>query len=95
MGYAPQPVMMVAQQPQIVVIQQGGARVPWHSGECDLCAEPGGLPLCCYVHFCQPCAAGDVATAAGRDYFCSCCVAPVLGHLAHNDSLRDLIEGCA
>ena len=43
---------------------------------------------------CQPCAAGDVADAAGRDYFCSCFVAPLLSHLAHNESLGDMIEAC-
>ena len=64
----------------------------WASGEWDCCA--GGAGLCLYVHFCTPCAAGDVAVAAGRDYFCACFVAPLLGHLAHNDTLRDLIEAC-
>jgi hypothetical protein len=73
---------------------QGGATSNWHSGECDICAEPGGFGLCLYVTCCQPCAAGDVAVAAGRDYFCACFVAPLLGHLAHNETLSDLISGC-
>jgi hypothetical protein len=93
---SPRPApLTVAPPQQVIIIQNGQApREQWHSSECDMCAEPGGPGLACYVICCQPCAAGDVAVAAGRDYFCACCVAPVLGHLAHNDTLRDIIEGC-
>ena len=82
--------------PQVIVIVQnnGQGQIPWHSTECDLLAAPGGLPLCCYVTLCQPCAAGDVADAAGRDYFCACFVAPLLAHLAHNDSLGEMVQAC-
>ena len=36
------------------------------------------MPVCCYVCFCPCCAAGDVATAAKRDYCMSCCIVPML-----------------
>ena len=104
-GYPPQPAygvqpgyqggapMYAAPQPTVIIVQQTGG-TPWHSSECDICAAPGGLPLCLYVVFCQPCAAGDVAQAAGRDYFCSCFVAPLLSHLAHNEALGDMLQAC-
>ena len=82
------------QQPTVIIVQQSGGVTPWHSSECDICAAPGGLPLCLYVIFCQPCAAGDVAQAADRDYFCSCFVAPMLSHLAHNEALGDMLQAC-
>jgi hypothetical protein len=41
--------------PVVIVVQQGGGGRPWHSSECDICAAPGGLPLCLYVVLCQPC----------------------------------------
>ena len=58
----------------------------------DMCA--GGAGLCLYATCCTPCAAGEVAVAADRSYAMACCVAPLLGHLAHSDALRDLIEAC-
>jgi hypothetical protein len=81
--------------PTVIVVhhQQGGGG-PWHSTECDLCAAPGGPGLCLYVVLCQPCAAGDVAHAAGREYLCACLVAPLLAHLAHNEGFGNMIEGC-
>lgn len=64
----------------------------WASGPMDMCA--GGAGLCLYATCCTPCAAGEVAVAADRSYAMACCVAPLLGHLAHSDALRDLIEAC-
>jgi len=32
------------------------------------------MNTCCYVTFCPCCAAGNVATAAKRDYCMSCCI---------------------
>ncbi len=87
-----------APPPQTVIIVQQGGLPPrtrgWASGECDMCAEPGGAGLCLYVTFCTPCAAGDVAAAAGRDYLCSCLVGPLLSALSHNDALADMLAAC-
>ena len=85
--------MMHPAQAQQVVYGQGGGR-PFHSGECDMCAEPGGVPLCCYVTFCTPCAAGDVAQAAGRDYLCSCLIGPALSWLLHDETLANMLASC-
>lgn len=60
----------------------------WHSTFLDMCAQPGGVGLCCYVLLCPTCAAGDIAAAAGRSYLMSCLICPLFcqfcypGHLA-------------
>ena len=48
---------------------------PWPTSFLEPCGGPSGERTCYYVVFCAPCAAGDVAAAAGRSYFCSCCAA--------------------
>jgi hypothetical protein len=40
-------------------------------------SAPGGAGVFAYAFCCAPCAAGDVAVAAGRDYAMACCV-PIL-----------------
>lgn len=54
------------------------AQAQWTSQLSECCAQPGGMPTCCYATFCPCCAAGDVATAAKRDYCMSCCIIPIL-----------------
>lgn len=54
------------------------ARRAWPSGACDPCGGPSGDRTCAYVTLCAPCAAGDVAAAAGRSYARSCCLSPLL-----------------
>ena len=80
--------------PGMVAVMVRPAGVPFFSDECDVCAAPGGAGLCLYAFCCSPCAAGDVAVAADRDYLCACLVAPMIAHLAHNDNIGQLIEGC-
>lgn len=50
----------------------------WPSGMLEPCGGPSGLSTCLFVTLCAPCAAGDVAAAAGRSYACSCGVAVFL-----------------
>lgn len=58
------------------------------AGACEPCGGPDGCNTCCYVMWCAPCAAGDIAAAADKSYCCSCFVIPVLlpclapGHFA-------------
>jgi hypothetical protein len=42
----------------------------------DIFAPPGGPALFAYTFCCAPCAAGDVAAAAGNNWCATCCVAP-------------------
>ena len=51
---------------------------PWPTSCLDPCGGPTGTRTLAYVLFCAPCAAGDVASAGGRSYLCSCCVASSL-----------------
>ena len=95
-GYPMQQQGYPMQQPQTVVIVQTGAPLAmhnWHSECLDVCAAPGGLPLCIYGFLFPCCAAGDIAVAAGRDYLCSCFIAPLLSHMFHHDT--SWIEACA
>lgn len=55
-----------------------------------MCGGPDGAGTCIYVMCCWPCAAGEIAAAAGRSYAMTCCVCPMLcpcclpGHLAQD-----------
>lgn len=86
------------------------AKVGWNNTCGDCCGAPGGCGTCMYVAFCPWCAAGEVATAAGRDYCCSCMVAaiPFVGWLirpiwwsgdraalAKKYNVQDPYEGCS
>lgn len=55
-----------------------GGTVPpsrrWRTAMFDCCSSPGGCDRCCYVSFCLPCAAGEVAGRIGRDYSVDCCL---------------------
>ena len=51
----------------------------WATPLCDMSAWPGGRPRCLYVHFCWPCAAGDVAVRVGRSYWWDCVCGGFLG----------------
>jgi hypothetical protein len=73
-----EPVGMYAPPGAEVVLTAASVVRPWVTGPCDPCGGPDGCNTCCYVTFCTPCAAGDVAKAAGRDYCCSCFIIPVL-----------------
>jgi hypothetical protein len=48
----------------------------WAHDVCSCCDFPGGCETACFVLFCTPCAAGQIARAAGRSYFVSCCLVP-------------------
>lgn len=49
----------------------------------DMSAEPGGSSRCLYVHFCFPCAAGDVAERVfgpqSYAYYVDCCCGGLVG----------------
>jgi Cys-rich protein (TIGR01571 family) len=49
---------------------------PWKTALFECCET--GSKNCCYSLFCPLCAQGDIAKAAGRDYFTSCCIIPCL-----------------
>jgi len=59
-GYVPTTTVVM----ETVVVQGRN----WSSGLIDPCGGPQGGNTCMYVCFCAPCAAGDVAAAAGRSY---------------------------
>ena len=83
------------------------ARRPWSADLCNCCVTGPGV--CCYALCCGPCAAGDVASAAGRDYCVSCFIVPFLVpcyapcHIACSDrsalaarfGIEDDVAGCA
>ena len=48
----------------------------------DMVDAPGGYGRCCYVCWCLPCAAGDVARRVGGGYCIDCCVPCVFPLLA-------------
>ena len=49
----------------------------WLAPLCEMSAPPGGCNRCLYVHFCWPCAAGEVAERVGRSYMLDfCCGGP-------------------
>ena len=49
---------------------------PWHTSLFECCET--GSRNCCYACFCPLCAQGDIAFAAGNDYYRSCCLIPLL-----------------
>lgn len=79
---------MYSQLPvQAVSLASGGlglapATRPWPTRPTECCGGPTGCGTCAYVTFCAPCAAGDVAAAAGRSYACSCCITPFIFPIA-------------
>ena len=60
----------------IVMAGGQGPMKRWDASCFDCCSA--GICTCLYVAYCPCCAAGDVATAAGKDYCCTCCLVPVL-----------------
>jgi hypothetical protein len=48
----------------------------WAHDVCSCFDFPGGCGTACFVLFCTPCAAGEVARASGRSYCMSCLVIP-------------------
>ena len=78
----------------------------WSANVCDCLRDCDLLCLCCYSLYCGCCAAGDVASAAGRDFCCSCLCffVPLLGPwwiacvdrdaLAAKLAIKDDIAGC-
>ena len=74
MMYTPLPV-------QAIPLAGGGlglapATRSWPTRPTECCGGPSGSSTCMYATLCAPCAAGDVAAAAGRSYACSCCITP-------------------
>ena len=93
----PQAGVVPVGQPVVVMVPvQMGTQYRWASGHLDMCA--GGPGLFLYACCCTPCAAGDVAQAAGRDYCMACFVAPcvggTLGHVLRDEALSQIIEAC-
>lgn len=54
----------------------GSSLHPWRTSLFECCET--GSSNCIYACFCPLCAQGDIAFAAGKDYYTSCCVIPLL-----------------
>lgn len=82
-GYAqPQPAYAYSAQPSYPAagyVPAAAGLAPkkkWAHDICSCLDFPGGCGTACFVIFCTPCAAGQVARASGRSYFMSCFCIP-------------------
>lgn len=60
----------VVRGPTFYVPSQADPKKGWSHDLCGCLQSPGGCETAAYVLCCTPCAAGDVARASGRSYWC-------------------------